>query len=80
MEIGALASEYLAMRKALWDRQGNPSASEVEALLNYHQQILEQASILAYRPRTAQWSEVAERFGSGDSDSSKRLVQLASEC
>lgn len=78
--VGTVASEYLAMRKKLWDRADEPLAAEVELLLNFHQQILEQASILAFRPRGGgHWDELAGRFGDGAGDSTKRLEQLAGE-
>jgi hypothetical protein len=78
--IGAVASEYLAMRKVLWQRRGEPLADEVESLLNFHQQILEQASNLAFRPRGERWADVAAHFGSGESESSHKLERLAAEC
>lgn len=80
-DVGSVASEFLAMRKKLWERTGDPLASEVEGLLNFHQQILEQASILAFRPRTGgHWADLAHRFGDGSGDSTRRLEQLAGAC
>ena len=78
-QIGTVASEFLAMRKELWDRN-EPLAAEVERLLNFHQQVLEQASIRAFRPRSDSWAELARRFGSGSGDTTERLRQLAAEC
>jgi hypothetical protein len=80
VDIGSVASQFLAMRKQLWQRTGDPLVAEVEQLLNFHQQILEQASILAFRPRTEHWAELAERFGDLDSDLSRRLTELAATC
>lgn len=55
-------------------------ANKVESLLNFHQQILEQASILAFRPHGRRCAEVVARLGSGESESSRRLERLAAEC
>ncbi|HEU5266577.1 MAG TPA: hypothetical protein VFU35_07745 [Jatrophihabitans sp.] len=80
VDIGSVASQFLAMRKQLWQRTRDPLAAEVEQLLNFHQQILEQASILAFRPRTEHWAELAERFGDLDGELSRRLLELAATC
>ncbi len=76
----ALTSEYYDMRKTLWRRPSSQLADEVEQLLNFHQQILEQAGILAFRPRTEHWAALAARFGDEWADSSHRLVELAAQC
>ena len=76
-----LTSEFYEMRKKLWRRPSSPLRDEVEQLLNFHQQILEQAGLLAFRPRSEHWADTAARFAAdGWADPSDRLVELAAQC
>jgi hypothetical protein len=78
--VGAVASEYLALRKRLWAMPEDPLVNEVDRLLAFHQQLLEQASMLAFRPRSASWEHRAGRFGSCHTQTSDRLLELAARC
>jgi hypothetical protein len=78
--VGAVASEYLALRKKLWAMPADALVTEVDGLLHCQQQLLEQASMLAFRPRTPGWVHLAGRFGDCQTGASRRLIELAAQC
>jgi hypothetical protein len=77
---GQVVSDYLDLRKRLWAMPQNAQIRRVELLLDYQQQILEQAALLAFRPRLGsggRWAALAARFGHETDVPGEQLIQLA---
>ena len=77
---GEVVSAYLDLRKRVWVMPQNPLTRHVEQLLDYQQQILEQAALLAFRPRlgsSGRWAALAARFGRVSDAPGDELIQLA---
>jgi hypothetical protein len=62
----AVTSGYFDLREQLRRRRDSPGHRRLEQLLNFHQQIVEQALLLAYRPDSAIRDRVASTFGDLD--------------
>lgn len=77
-ECGDLVSAYLGLRKQVWKMPTSALVQKVEQLLNYEQQILQQASLLAFRPHDKYWVRLAKDFGASGGPSDE-LIQLAAE-
>ena len=77
---GEVVSAYLDLRKRVWVMPQTPQTHHVEQLLDYQQQILEQAALLAFRPRLGsggRWAALAARFGHETDAPGEQLIQLA---
>jgi hypothetical protein len=71
---------YLELRKRIWAMPETPENHHVERLLNYQQHILEQAGLLAFRPRLGghdSWAALAQRFGHHADGPGDELIRLA---
>lgn len=74
---GRVASAYFALRERVRSLTSTPQTKHVEQLLNFQQQVLEQASLLAFRPRDGHWHDLARRFGEDSSAPSDELLRLS---
>jgi hypothetical protein len=74
---GALISAMGRLRDDLWLVPRSPRVEYVDRLLYSQQRIVEEASLLAFRPRSPNWSRVANSFGDGLTDASDELLDLA---
>lgn len=79
VECGRIASAYFALRKRLWPMPKSELRDTIEGLLNYQQQLVEQASMLAYRPHDSHWDRLASRFGAGGGAPADELARLADQ-
>ena len=77
---GQVVSDYLDLRKRLWAMPQNAQIRQIERLLDYQQQILEQGALLAFRPRlgsSGRWAALAARFGQVSDAPGDELIRLA---
>jgi hypothetical protein len=76
---GELVSKYCALRDRLSAMPRSALSSRVEQLLSYQQQIVRQASLLAFRPRDSHWPALATAFGDGAGAPTRELQRLAAD-
>lgn len=76
---GRVAPAYFVLRERVRDLASTPQTKHAEQLLNFQQQILEQASMLAFRPRDGHWQDLARRFGEDTSAPAEELLRLCQE-
>ncbi|HTU03306.1 MAG TPA: hypothetical protein VMG58_15865 [Candidatus Sulfotelmatobacter sp.] len=76
---GRVAWAYHQLREAV--RRLEPSAARHEAdqLLNYHEQLVDQALLLGYRPDSAERERVAGHFRGGLGGPAERLRRLCED-
>lgn len=75
----AVATVYRRLREANQRLTRTPAQQEVDRLLNFHEQIVEQALLLGFRPDSPEREKVAARFVGGLADPGQRLRHLHDE-
>jgi hypothetical protein len=76
---GEVMSRYCELRQRLSSMPRSALATKVERLLSYELHIVEQASLLAFRPRDRHWSDLSTAFGDGTGAPADELRRLATE-
>ncbi len=76
---GRVMSRYCDLRQRLSEMPRSALAAQVERLLHYELRIVEQASLLAFRPRDRRWGDLATAFGDGVGAPADELRRLAAE-
>jgi hypothetical protein len=76
---GAVATVYRRLREANGRLPRTPAQQEVDRLLNFHEQIVEQALLLGFRPDSPARENIAAHFVGGLADPGQRLRHLRDE-
>jgi hypothetical protein len=72
-----IAAEYFHLRQWLARLPATPTTEQVGQALNFEQQMVDQALVLAYRPDSPDKQRLADHFGDADSAPTRRLLELA---
>lgn len=76
---GSLVSRYLALDRRAQALPASAATRRVHELLNFHLQIVAQASMLAFRPHDEHWAALAADFGEDLGFPAAELRRLAAE-
>lgn len=74
---GALIDAYGRLRERLAELPPTALTERIDTILFLEQRIVDEATHLAFRPRSERWTRAALSFGDGLTDSADELLSLA---
>jgi hypothetical protein len=74
---GSVSSSYHQLRERLLSLPDTAMTQRLDVLLRHELRILEEATKLAYRPRTSRWPALSKAFGDGLTGPADELLLLA---